>query len=105
MTSLATLSTFCTASSTAGVFSQSHFKVESLGFSFLGIHDPLLIAALRWQYLYKPSLQDVLEELDLVQFILVLTIVSIGQPPPMSIIASKLCFTLVYLSSYKLWFE
>jgi hypothetical protein len=58
----------------SGVFSSSHLEVEYLGFSFLGIHDPLLIAALRRQYLYKPSLQNVLEELDPVQFVLVLTI-------------------------------
>jgi hypothetical protein len=30
-----------------GVFSSSHFKVESLGFSFLGIHNPHLVTALR----------------------------------------------------------
>ncbi len=76
-----------------------------LGFSFLEIHDPLLIATLCWQYLYKPNLQDVLEELDLIQFAIVLTIVLIGQLPPKSIIASKLGFTLVYLSSCKLWFK
>jgi hypothetical protein len=69
-TSLATMSTSCTASSVTGVFSLSHLKVESLGFSFLGIHNPLLIAALRWQYLYKLSLQDVLEEQDPGQFVL-----------------------------------
>jgi hypothetical protein len=35
------------------VSSLSHLEVESLGFSFLGIQDPLLIAALRQKYHYK----------------------------------------------------
>jgi hypothetical protein len=48
---------------------------------------------------------SVLEELDPVQYVLVLTIVLIGQPPPLSIIASKLGITLAYLSSCKLWFK
>jgi hypothetical protein len=43
-----------------------------------------------------------MEELDPVHFILILTIVLIGRPPPISIIASKLGFPLVYLSSSKL---
>ena len=105
MTSLVATSTSCTMSSTTGAFSLSHLEVESLGFSFPGIHDPLLIAALHRLYLYKPSLQDVLEELDLVQFVLVLTIVLIGRLWLISIIASKLGFTLVYSTSCKLWFE
>ncbi len=37
-TSSAATSTSCTASSTTSVFSASHLKMESLGFSFLGIH-------------------------------------------------------------------
>ncbi len=37
-TSLVSASTSCTASSTTSVFSLSHLKMESLGFSFLGIH-------------------------------------------------------------------
>ncbi len=41
-------------------FSLSHLEVESLGFSFLGIHNPLLVTDLHWWYLYKLSLQSVL---------------------------------------------
>jgi hypothetical protein len=86
-TSSAAMSTSCTTSSATGVFSLSHLEVEFLGISFLVIHNPLLITALHRQYLYKLSLQDVLEELDPVQFVLVLMIVLIERPPPISIIS------------------
>ncbi len=46
-----------------------------------------------------------LQELDPVQFVLVLTIMLIGQPLPISILASKLDFTLIYLPFCKLWFK
>jgi hypothetical protein len=60
LTSLAAISTSCTVSSATGAFSLSHLKVESLGFSFLGIHNPLLGTVLCQWDLYKCSLQNVL---------------------------------------------
>jgi hypothetical protein len=45
---------------------------------------------------------SLLKKLDPIQFVIVLTIVLIRRHPPISIIASKLGFTLVYLSSCKL---